>query len=358
MDGALDPESVDGHQSGENVSSELETTHETYAVLRPMLSERIFVILNISLFGSLITLGCLGLVANSLVSAVYLKIGFSEPINMSYFALSISDAGVLATTVGSSILNLLYYSRVDLPFHAFDMLAPTVYWPGHGFEKTASSITAYIALERCLCVLFPLHVKSFVTRKTTRIVLVTIALLVFAPSLQGYACFPFEWRFDPTRNKTILHNDHTSSPSAMVCTQFLRLYYAAVIHFIALGVAWISTIFLAISLRWNEKAKEAKLGQTSGNSSQNRNKRVAKTVLSIAGIYLALSSPKVLTHLVFYNNAKFLPGGVYVRTYFVSLLLGSQLKVCNSSINVFIYMKMNPKFKELVKEMLCLRIKS
>ena len=149
-------------------------TQGVMAAFRPLLSEKDFYLTTLSLSFLLIIFSSLGILSNALVLAAYLKIGFLESINISYFALGISDIGVLGTTLWGAILNVLEFLEVNLPFYALEISSPTMYFPGEGFEKTTSCITAYISLERCLCVLFPLHVKTFVTRKKTRIIIAII----------------------------------------------------------------------------------------------------------------------------------------------------------------------------------------
>ena len=108
--------------------------------------------------------------------------GLGESINISFFGMGISDLGLTVTMSWGGILNLLILTETRLPFDAYDVSTLTMYWPSEGSEKTTTCITAYIAVERLMCVVFPLHVKKFVTRRKTVIVLGLIFLFVFGPT--------------------------------------------------------------------------------------------------------------------------------------------------------------------------------
>ncbi|GFR68911.1 chemosensory receptor B [Elysia marginata] len=279
-----------------NLSTESTTLLGVVDALRPLISAKNFYHTAVSLSCILVIASSIGLVSNALVLATYWKVGFSESINISYFALGLSDIGVLGTALWGAVLNLFHFLEVDLPFHALELSSPTMYWPAEGFEKTTSCITAYIALERCFCVLFPLHVKRFMTRRKTKIVLALIFALVFGPSNLAYVFHSFDWKVDAATNKTMLRVGIASH------LRFVRgaiaIYISSVVHFTALISTWTCTAFLTAALKRNLKERETNLGQVSTNASQTRNKRVIKTVLLIATTYVICSTPRVVVNII------------------------------------------------------------
>ena len=343
----------DSGGTGEDNISDQETTPNGTAAFRPWLSGRDFYLSVVSLSFSLIITGVWGIVANSLVMATYLRIGFSESINISYFALSVSDTGVLVTAVWGALLNLLELFRADIPFRAMQISSPTMYWPAEGFEKTTSCITAYIALERCLSVLFPLHVKRFVTKRKTSAVIATLfAVVCFPASLGGIVISFYKWVWDPVRNKSILTSGLHPDPRLRIVYRVMHMYFSNVVHFIALIVIWITSIFLAIAMKQNIKSRLENFGQNSKNATQDRNERVIKTVLLIATAYLVFSTPRVVVNIASTTYQGFQLEGPYRRTYLVLIIVGVQLSLFNSSINLFIYMKMSSRFREIVRKLL------
>ena len=170
----------------------------------PLLSHEAYTAILFGLSCPLICTGAIGVIANIIVIATYIKMGFKESINISYCALGISDLGVTITTCWGGITNILILTDAKIPFSAIDISDFTVFWPLEGLEKTTTCITAYITLERLLCVVFPLHVKRIVTRRKTVSVLVSIFLLVFGPTAFSVLRFKFRWVFHPAMNRTIL----------------------------------------------------------------------------------------------------------------------------------------------------------
>ena len=337
-----------------NSSRDVETTQDTISVFRPLLSVKDFYVSVLILSCVLIVSSCIGLPSNVLVLVAYYKIGFVDSINISYFALGVSDIGVIGTTVWGAILNFFDILEVDLPFHALELSSPTMYWPGEGFEKTTSCITAYIALERCLCVLFPLHVKRFVTRGKSTVVVTLIFILVFVPSNLSFLFHTFAWRFDPAKNRTVLRVDAASHYYLQILREATAVYISSLVHFTALIFICTCSIFLTVALKQNEKSRETILGRVTANTNQTRNNRVVKTVLLISGAYLAFSTPRVMVNIlqIIYPET-FSVRGRNSRIYLMSIIVGVQLSLCNSSVNVFIYIYMSSKFRETIKQTLC-----
>ena len=209
----------------------LNSTQDVAIDFKPLLTAKEFYWSALTLSWIMIVFSILGIVSNMIAVTAYYKIGFSESINISYFALGISDIGVLGTFLSGAILNILTYLEVDVPFDPMTLSGPAVYWPGEGLEKTTSCITAYISLERCLCILFPLHVKGIVTRKKTIIVILTIFVLVFAPSNIAYFLHDFEIKIDPALNKTILYIHWSPEPTSKIILEAMNIYFSGVLHF-------------------------------------------------------------------------------------------------------------------------------
>ena len=305
---------------------------------------------------TLICVGIFGIISNILVLTTFIKMGFEESINISFFGLGVSDLGLTVTMSWGGILNLLILTETRLPFDAYDVSNLTVYWPSEGLEKTTTCITAYIAVERLLCVVFPLHVKKIVTRKKTAIVLGLIFLFVFGPTNLSFFTWRLKWTFDHARNETILRFDTkplVNFPVRFYLDRFLLTYLIIVVHFTGLTILWICTIALAITLHRNIKTRESSLGQSKTVASQEKNIRVIKMVILIAAVYLICSTPKTLCSLMASFNENFNVQGLYFRSYMITIVCCVLLSLVNSSVNIFIYFNMSTKFREIVEKMVC-----
>ena len=330
--------------------------HPLTVALNPLMSHKTYTQALYGLSCALICVGIFGIISNILVLSTFLKIGFEESINVSFFALGISDLGLTVTMSWGGILNLLILTEIRLPFDAFNISTVTVFWPAEGLEKTTTCITACIAVERLLSVVFPLHVKKIMTRRKTAIVLGLIFLIVFGPTNMSAFISKLEWVFDPAMNETILRSSGREARDNVsvryFLDEFLNMHLFIVVHFTGLTILWISTIFLAITLSRNMKARERSLGQSKTAASQVKNIRVIKTVLLIAGVYLACSTPKTVWSLIAAFDDRFTVIGVYFRSYMIIIVCCVLLSLVNSSVNIFIYFNISTNFRDSVKKLL------
>ena len=145
-----------------------------------------------------------GLAGNVLIIITYTKIGFSESINISYFALGISDILCVIFLSWNAICFLPAFSAANVPFKPLEFVIPTGGFTSDIFQKTTAWITAFISFERCLCVVFPLKIKAIVKRRRTVGVIVIIFVLTVLPlaSITFYT-YEFELRLDDVENKSL-----------------------------------------------------------------------------------------------------------------------------------------------------------
>ena len=108
-----------------------------------------------------IALSITGVLTNIINVIVFAKIGFSETINIMFAVLSISDltlsvvllVSCLAVTSAFESTNVLFLDIYDLLF----VINP-ITWACFGL---GSCVTAFIAVERSVCITLPLKVNMF-----------------------------------------------------------------------------------------------------------------------------------------------------------------------------------------------------
>ncbi|XP_012939617.2 uncharacterized protein LOC106012149 [Aplysia californica] len=125
------------------------------------------------------TISVLGVVTNILVIAVFCKQGFRDSVSVSMTTIAVWDllkclSGALQRLAGP--MALLYppeaQSWRNISHVAFNFsISFSTY--------VTSALAAYVAVERCLCVCFPLHVKWLLTRKISAFMCITISVVVF-----------------------------------------------------------------------------------------------------------------------------------------------------------------------------------
>ena len=146
----------------------------------------------------------------------------------------------------------------------------------------------------------------------------------------------------------------SQNPRFQMLLRVLAHYIKSVVHFTTLISIWICSVFLAMTLKRNAQTRESKFGQVATNVSEIWNKRVVKTVLLMATAYLVFSTPKTITNIVKEILDTPLGTDQYISTYMIAIVVSVQINLFNSSVNIFIYMYTSSKFREIIKQLLCL----
>ena len=139
---------------------------------------RLFETLNFSILQG--TISVLGSIANVINIIVFSRQKFSDSVNISLLGLALSDLGALLTLVWMSVCFSPLLRSLSLTFDPVEVQYLTAGWPHVCFARITSYITAYVTLERCLCVTVPLKVKMIITPRRTTVTITLIFLVLFA----------------------------------------------------------------------------------------------------------------------------------------------------------------------------------
>ncbi|GFR73113.1 peptide receptor GPCR [Elysia marginata] len=305
----------------------------------------------------IIGMGPVGIAGNILNLIVFLSLGFSETIHMSYVALAISDIGCILTTVWSSLtastkiveaILARYRMKTDLV-----MLANfTVAWPHLALSRTTALLTAWISFERCVCVFLPTRVKLIITPRLTKTVISVLYVIGCCPVVFAYVGFTTEMKFDPVTNFTTLLLFTHKRNQLNTFNQFAFLLYAVVYPVISWVVVAISAVFLILKLKQSARWRDANSRVNIAGSSLVRQKkmfskeaRVTKTVVLIACTFIFCSFPISATVLMGSMGREYSLGGQY---RFIMIIFGGISYIFtefNSSINIAIYALTATKFR-------------
>ncbi|GFN92643.1 chemosensory receptor a [Plakobranchus ocellatus] len=335
-----------GNPTTQTTRVTIERAVEENSAIRPILSAEVHLVLVTFLTAACLFVGTMGIVSNVLVILTYSKLGFSETINISYLVLAISDLCSSVIRCWGAICFVFIVTEANVPFDPSSLPVPTSFYPAQGFEKTTAFVTAFIAFERCLCVQFPLHVKTIVTKRKTVYSIVIIFLLGFLPSNLIHMVYPLKWVFSPSKNRTILAMVPLETPVRYILQRALLAYYGTVLHFTALIAVWICTIFLAVGLKKKASIrKENLMHPNNGTSDKQKERRVIKTVFLLAITYLACSIPAAATMLVPQFEPEFSTTRGLARISRVCHMLSLLITQLNSSTNLFIFLHTGSKFR-------------
>ncbi|GFR70645.1 chemosensory receptor B [Elysia marginata] len=337
-----------------NISSAVVAEEQTSGVLtvgtyRLLLQVIVFVGLPIAAFG---------MAGNIINIIVYIKMGFTESTNISLAALAFSDLGVVATAICTEIVFLLpIVQDVSIaPEVSFTLVA----FPHLILTRTSAMITAFISLERYLCVFLPLEIRRIITPKRTFIIMVVIFVAVISPMITVYFRYPLGWRFFPEQNRSLLGilpmNDTTVETSFLI----FQAYSSIVLPISSFVLVTFCTILLSVNLRRSKAWRDSNRGnkkQTSPASESepsteaSKENKAIKMVVAIATVFIISSIPSCIHIIVVMMVPEFDITGRYANIFIVTgnaFFVGDTI---NCSANIIIYYNMSSKFRQAAQEL-------
>ncbi|GFN86334.1 peptide receptor gpcr [Plakobranchus ocellatus] len=307
------------------------------------------------------------IIANSLSIAVFVKLGFSEPSNVSLTALAVCDFTLAVLYTWGNLCLWLTFHKVRLPFDSANVSLITggIQWPF--LSSTVAWITAFISFERCLCILVPLKVRRLVTPRGTFVAMLIIILLTFGPSFFTYIRYKFVWVFNPYLNRTILDTIPINSELAILFEKIFMAICGVIQPLLAFSIVLICTVLLVVQLRkissWRMSVTSAKSQRlhpeenptasssaAAGRISQ-KEERLVRMVVAIATIFIVSYIPScvmLLCYVIFDESNMF---GVYRRLSIVSGYITSFGQPISGSVNILIYYKMASKFRSVFRSL-------
>ena len=329
------------------------------------LSERVLVVISQTIPWANIVTGVGGIIGNVLTVLVYFRLGVKQTIHMSFVALAVSDLGCVLTTIWFGIcytpIMQAALARWRLKTDIDLFVVFTSAWPHFGFSRTTALLTAWVSLERCLCVRFPIKVKTIITPAVTKAVLAVIYVIGLCPVTLVYISLKYETSFDPADNLTAVHL-YINDRGLNAANRFAFYLYGVVYPLFSWVVVLICAVFLVTKLRKTSKWRHTNTGTTPGtarlsgavqrNMSQKET-RVTRTVSMIACLFIFCSLPISVT----------VSGAVIWREEFS--LFGSQrilfqingfvsffFSELNSSINIVVYAVSGGKFRSSLYQLI------
>ncbi|CAL1546827.1 unnamed protein product, partial [Lymnaea stagnalis] len=277
--------------------------------------------------------------------------GFKDTVNISLLCLSVSDLGSLVTLVWESITVNPLFMESELPFDSADVSYLTAAVPRAIFLRVAWWITAFVTLERCLCIAMPLKVKQMITARRT----VVINVVLFAGNLIGlcpiFLCRTLSPQFNLANNRTIVV---TVKSDGFVDIENIGFTFSVVSQFSAFIIDVVCTVtiiqILQMKSKWrSETASTSASGSKAGFES--RDKKLIKMIAFKSCIFIGCSMPSCFNYAVTVTMDEYLRHPRYYNVNRISWAVIVALEAINSSVNVFVYYNMSGKYRAAFNEM-------
>ncbi|KAH9488763.1 hypothetical protein Btru_059259 [Bulinus truncatus] len=321
-----------------------------------------------------------GIFSNTIVVVVFAKQGFKDSTAISMTTISLWDlvkcwAGFMQRIEGPLELAslALAYSWTNVS------LVVCNYFVCFSCYVT-SVLAAYVALERCLCVVIPLKVRWLLTPKVALVSCVSISVVVFGCFVVMFGIYDVFWSFDSHFNTTVIIFKYNSFSNNNV---ELFGYYnmsGTLWPLVSLVVIIISTVIISYKLKKaaefryrtktfirrsfnKDEKKTQQLIQIDGQSDKSsgiskRDQQVIKMLLVVIVIYMVNLFPRVTNYLAKYLVFEYYFLRRYHNIFFIMASTVFVFDYVNGSVNLIIFYFMSSSFKESTRAMFGCRVVS
>ncbi|XP_059145666.1 growth hormone secretagogue receptor type 1-like [Physella acuta] len=301
-----------------------------------------FMVFNLLIFGEIV--GVLGIVGNIINIIVFYKQGLKDSVNISLAALALSDIGsLMSLQIINVMLNPWFISASQI-VRAYDFVIMVAFYPHNYFIRVCGFITAFVSLERCLCVVAPLKVKRIMTPRVAVVVNVLIFTVTLLDMFPVYYTAYLDWKFYPGLNRTMV---------GMVFRQNPYLVYAAsyiitdlFIPYFTFFVIITSTVIIGIRLSNRALWRQSVSKVTKADNVSTKEKKVVVMLVTVTLIFIVCLLPQS----AFLTATSFVPGLVFFGTNsdlsFLCYCMCYLTETVSSSVNIVVYYRMSGRYRE------------
>ncbi|GFR59435.1 chemosensory receptor B [Elysia marginata] len=331
-----------------------------------LVSENLFWQLMTAILALDLILALVAAAANIVTIRVYKKMGFADSTNISLTALALSDLGCAITAI-NCVLAIFLPTIPNAPF-TFEIFVTSASHPHVMFSRISALITAYIGIERYLCVWIPLKVKRIITTRRTFAAMVIIFSFSIALNLHLSVKFPIGWKFFPDRNRTLLGVLPVTDRGILTLDYVRQVLFSVILPVCTSVIAVFTAILLSLALKRNKTWRDANKAlppssTASGrkdaslpanlSSTDSKEARAVKMVIAITAVFITSSIPSSI-HMVFvFTVPEFEVNGRYSNMYALTGMAFLIADSLNCSANVIIYYKMSSKFRKSLQDIFC-----
>ncbi|GFO04175.1 chemosensory receptor a [Plakobranchus ocellatus] len=304
----------------------------------------------------------LGVGTNILNILVFIKMGLQETTTISMLALAVSDLICCIMAFWTYLCYVpAFRDMPGLPFQSVEVSLET----GQTFRpyviRTGALITAFITLERCLCVVIPLKVKNIITLSATRVLIVVIYIITIVPYIAHPMLYQLDWKFYPYLNRSLVGAVYKENPLAILFMLIASYLCGFFYLLLATSVVIVCTLFLVINLlrssRWRESMRKQTGASTAKSadmktSSSRREDRLIKQVVVIAILFIICTTPGAVSMFIiavskdFVEKSRFYPSTLVLQGYLFAF------ETVNNSVNFFVYYVIGTKFRLVFRQMI------
>ncbi|KAI8794721.1 adenosine receptor A1-like [Biomphalaria glabrata] len=285
-----------------------------------------------------------GIVTNVLCLIVYRKLGCEETVNVTLIGLTISDLASLIVLfwMGICFNPLFTYSNVH--FDTQSVVYMSGGWVKLYLTRVSSCITAFVTMERCLCIVIPLKIKQVMTPKRAVIFIILSFFFMGMTLPPVYYTTRLEWLWYPARNKTLLGLAFTPEREEIYNSV---IAINLVLTFIAFAFIIGGTLMLVFNLEKKTEWRRKSVSAQKHDTMSMKDKKISKMIISIAVFFVTSFFPGTVLFVVMMIIPEFNRGKLLNNLFTTTFAFSHILEGANAGVNIFIYFKMSTKFRQV-----------
>ncbi|KAL8613764.1 hypothetical protein ACOMHN_029621 [Nucella lapillus] len=281
-------------------------------------------------------LSLLGLPANILNMVVFYHQGLRDKMNLCLFALAFVDF----VYVFSMLLKTSFYAASFLPE---DLWVQILKWTilkftinfQYAFMYSSGVLTAIIATERCICVVWPLKSATIFKTKTMAWMIFGTVVILNLLCLLYALKHVVRLKTDEAGKAAAILDDTDLYVNNKLAFQIVRDGILPSISFITFFVVSFVTVVnvrkLKTAMDWRQK--------TSSHVIDKRQMTLVKMLVSVSCVYIACNAPYLSLAIARFLVEGFSTIGKQSNLFYVIHRSTNTLLMVNSSVNIFIYYK-------------------
>lgn len=224
-----------------------------------------------------------------------------------------------------------------------------------GFMYGTMYLSALVAWERCLTVLFPLHSKSLLSIRTMAILILLGSVITILPFFFVAAWYEAVCFYDLINKRSTIgvsinemYFEHKTIISSVE-----GIYYGIILSLGIPIVVLIATIITGVKLRQTVSFRKQMSSVDGGKETA-----VTKMLLVLSVVFLVTSIPNIIVRVIPLFEPEVRADGRYKNSFLV-LVSGTEVgSIMYSCVNFFIYYFAGTKYRQTVHELYgCSRLK-
>nr|KAG5688565.1 hypothetical protein BaRGS_002780 [Batillaria attramentaria] len=276
-----------------------------------------------------------GVPTNIISCLVFYKQGLRDRMNLCLFVLALVDTGYLLSYFLMTITTFLKFWDED-------------FREEYGVNVASACITMVIAVERCVCVVYPLRANSIMRTRTMGALLTAIVII----SNLGYSIGCIRTKvikvYDQTTGKTFFMldiNDFFKKYSFVlhdIVYTIIFSFLVPIVTFVVVGVATAITVTkLRTAIAWRASTSSGR----GDNHSQLQQMALTKMLVILSCVFMACSAPMTAHSIVRLLVRDFATFGRYSNLFSSATEICLLISLINSGMNFFVYYNRSSRFK-------------